>query len=271
MGDSGMIKSIILETVTNSDKRLTPRDLEKTLLERPALERQDIKTAIRDLVSKGDLTYTYIYGCSFLERSFHKAVRISKNIVLKPPEIFFRAEPGDVIIRLQPGVSFGTGQHPSTRLALRGIEQAILNEKIIKEKKETRALDIGTGTGVLAIAAVLLGMNTAVGIDIDPCARVEAKSNITLNGLDDRVAIEDLTAENVKAQFSLITANLRYPTLKRMCNHIFRITADRGGLVLSGIRPCETKVLANKYTANGMTVRWHETEKNWAALYLRKN
>ena len=90
-----MIKSVILETVADSEKKLTPRELEKIILQRQPSERCNIKTAIRDLVSKGDLAYTYIYGCSFLERSFHKAVRISKKIILKPPEIFYRGEPGD--------------------------------------------------------------------------------------------------------------------------------------------------------------------------------
>jgi len=237
-----MIKSVILETVTNSEKKLTPRELEKILLQRQPSERCDIKTAIRDLVSKGDLAYTYIYGCSFLERSFHKAVRISKKIVLKPPDIFYR-----------------------------GIEHAVLNEELIKKKKETSALDIGTGTGVLAIAAVLLGLNTAVGIDIDPCARVEARGNVKINELEDRVEIEDQPVENVNAKFSLIIANLRYPTLKRLCNCIFGITADRGAIVLSGIKTHEMKALVDNYSAKGLEVRWHATEKSWTALRLRKN
>lgn len=266
-----MIKSVILETVADSEKKLTPRELEKIILQRQPSERCNIKTAIRDLVSKGDLAYTYIYGCSFLERSFHKAVRISKKIILKPPEIFYRGEPGDVVIQIQQGASFGTGQHPSTRLALRGIEHAVLHEDLIKKKKETSALDIGTGTGVLAIAAVLLGINTAVGIDIDPSARVEARGNVKINELEDRVAIKDQPVEKVKAQFSLIIANLRYPTLKRLCNYIFRITADRGAIVLSGIKTHEMKALVDNYTANGSEVRWHETEKSWAAVHLRKS
>jgi ribosomal protein L11 methyltransferase len=266
-----MIKAAILETVTNSEKKLTPRDLEQILLRRQSWGRHDIKTAIRDLVSKGELAYTYTYGCSFLERSFHRAVRISKKIVLKPPEIFYRREPGHIVIQIQPGVSFGTGQHPTTRLALRGIEQAILNEELINKNRATSALDIGTGTGVLAIAAVLLGINTALGLDIDPCARVEAKSNVKINELEDRVAIEDRQVENVNTPFSLVIANLRYPTLKRICNNIFRITADGGIIVLSGIKPHEVKALVENYTTNGLEVRWRETEKSWSALYLRKN
>jgi ribosomal protein L11 methyltransferase len=266
-----MIKSLILETVANSEKKLTPRDLEKILLQRQPSDHYEIKTVIRDLVSEGVLTYTYIYGCSFLERSFHKAVRISRKIVLKPPEIFYRGKPGDVVIKIQPGVSFGTGQHPTTRLALRGIEQAILNEELIKKKKETSALDIGTGSGILAIAAVLLGINTAVGIDIDPCARVEAKENIKINELEDHVVIENLTAEKFSAQFSLIIANLRYPTLRRIRNNIFRITANGGSIVLSGIKAHEMEALVENYTTKGLEVRWYETEKSWAALHLRKN
>ena len=94
--------------------------------------------------------------------------------MLVPHGLSFTGDPGDVVIRLRHGISFGSGDHPTTRLALRGIEQVFFETGQLINKSSDSALDIGTGSGVLAIACLLLGVKRAIGIDTDSCARKES-------------------------------------------------------------------------------------------------
>lgn len=176
--DLAAIRDFALHTVVDSPVRITPSALEKALIEIYGLNKEQIKSVIRDLIAAGELTYTYEYGSTFLERSFAKPVRISKHMVLQPPGHHHRSNPNDVIVKIKPGASFGAGNHPSTRLAIRGIEFVLLVGCAVDKRCNTSVLDIGTGSGVLLITAVLCGMKTGVGIDVDACARVEAAKNV---------------------------------------------------------------------------------------------
>ena len=114
-----------LGLVAGSTVRVTPPALEKALVETHGLTRNQVKAVIRDLVSDGELVYTYELGSTFLEPSFNKPVRVSTHVVLKPPGHHFQPEPGDFVIRIKPGAAFGDGRHPTTRLAIRGIEYVL--------------------------------------------------------------------------------------------------------------------------------------------------
>ena len=264
--DIKAIRKKVFETVSESKRRLTLGELEKRLSHRLTTDKKAFKTAIRNLVEDRELVYTYNFGCSFLEKSFNKPTRISKRIVLKPPGALYRPLSDDVAIELQHGASFGSGEHPSTRLAVRGIEQALSKKEFFREKRNIHALDIGTGSGVLAIVAVMLGAKRAVGIDIDPCARAEAKENVKLNNLENRIEIQDRKVEKIYQKFPLITANLRYPTLKRLCSHITEVTEKGGSVIISGIKTGEVSDLLNIFTQKHFRCVWKELEKGWAGL-----
>ena len=269
--DIQTVKTAIMNAVSESTNKLTPRDMEKIVIQKLPLSKRKIKTAIRDLISAGDLTYTYLYGCSFLEQSFNKPIRISKKIVLKPLQISYLGNPGEVVVQLLHGASFGTGQHPTTRLALQGIEQALFCGAISGENTAVWALDIGTGSGVLAIAAVLLGAGSAVGIDIDPCARSEAKNNVKINGLSDRIKILNLPLERINEKFSLIIANLRYPTVRKIYPRIRQITEKGSRVVISGIKIQEASDFLDFYTEDTFEVVWRKAEKGWEGIALKRN
>ncbi len=256
----------VLEAVSVSKRKLTPRELEKTLSRRFVTEKKELKNAIRYLVGSRKLGYTYHFGCSFLEQSYNTPTRISKRTVLKPPGTLYRSAPDDVVVELQHGASFGTGEHPTTRLAVRGIEKALSRKELFRDKKDILALDIGTGSGVLAIVAVLLGVKQAMGIDIDPCARAEAKKNVQLNRLETQIQILDMAVEDIHKQFSLIIANLRYPTLKRLSSHIAGLTEKGGAAVVSGIKTNEVSDFLNSFTQKNFKSVWQEFEKDWAGM-----
>jgi len=175
-----------------------------------------------------------------------------------------------VVINLAQGASFGTGQHPTTRLAVKGIDYTLKECGHFKEKKKVCLLDVGTGSGILVIAAVLLGIKKGIAIDIDPCAIAEAGENIKINGLEDRIDICDRAFEKIDRVFSMVTANLRYPTIKRMLPYMYETVHKKGFLVLSGIKTDEIKELLDIYQGKGFLCRWKEVEQDWAGVVFEK-
>jgi len=268
--DNKTISKAILETVSGSREKITPIALEKIASEKYALGKKQIKSIIQGLIAKGELIYTYQYGSTFLEKSFNRPVRISKHVVIKPPENSFALKPGDVVINLAQGSSFGSGQHPTTRLAVKGIDYALKECGHFKENKKTCLLDVGTGSGILVIAAVLMGIKKGVGIDIDPCAIAEARENIKINALEDRIDICDQAFEKIDRIFSMVTANLRYPTIKRLLPYMHETVHKKGFVVLSGIKTGEMKELLDIYQEKGFLCRWKENEQDWVGVVLEK-
>jgi len=259
-----------LRLVTGSTVRVTPPALEKKLVETHHLTRQQVKAAIRDLVSDGKLVYTYELGSTFLEPAFNKPVRVSTRVVLKPPGRHYQPASEDVVIQIKPGAAFGDGRHPTSRLAIRGIEQALKNLKSGKPDNQTCALDIGAGSGVLVLTAVRMGIHKGLGIDIDPAARSEAKENVLINRLEDRIEISDRYLETIDRPFDLVAANLRYPTLKKICSCLRKITKPNGFIVFSGIRCHELPGLIKAYARKNFKVLWKDVELDWAGMVLHR-
>jgi ribosomal protein L11 methyltransferase len=268
---SELFKKEILERVTASTTKLTPPDLAKTASLDYGLDRKEIQSLIKDLIESGELTYMYEYGTIFLVKSFNQAVRISKHVVIKPPGHQYQPKPGEVVIQIKPGASFGGGEHPTTRLCVKSIEYILEEIRPKWQKGESSVLDIGTGSGVLVLTAVMLGLNTGLGIDIDPCARAEARANVKLNGLTDRILITDKAIECLDRSFSLVTANLRFPSLKKLYVKLTQLTGSGGMLVLSGVRDHELGELLDRYTAEPFECIWTGEELGWIAVVLKKS
>ena len=260
----------MIATVVSSPTKITPSALEKLIFERYGLNRKQSKTVIRDLVFSGELTYTYEFGSTFLERSFTKPVRISRYVVLTPPGYPNRPKPKDVLVQIIPGAAFGIGNHPSTRLAIKAIEFVLLDNQAIDKRKDRTVLDIGTGSGVLILTAVLGGMDGGIGIDIDSCARVEAAANVKINGLEDRIMISGQAVETIDQRFTMVLANLRYPSLKRLYARLTKVTAERGTLILSGIKNDEVDDLLGAYAKSRFKYLWSADELGWTGVVLKK-
>jgi ribosomal protein L11 methyltransferase len=114
------------------------------------------------------------------KRHFH-VERIGKRIVVSPRWREYRPRPDEIVIRLDPGMAFGTGQHPTTRMCLLALERHVL--------AGSRLLDLGTGSGILSIAAVRLGAGEVVALDTDDLAVAVARDNLTANAVDGRVTV----------------------------------------------------------------------------------
>ncbi|MGE5258319.1 MAG: 50S ribosomal protein L11 methyltransferase [Hyphomicrobiales bacterium] len=252
-------------------RRRAPADVLKHFVRGASVTGSMVQAAIRELVAAGELAYTFEHGHTFLEPSFDRPVRVAERIVLSPPGKVFQPGTGDAVIRIMAGASFGGGRHPTTRLALQGIEFALRRERALLRLPGSRVLDIGTGTGVLAIAAVLLGIESGLGIDIDPCAASEAKENIRLNNLEGRIGISIQPVEDVAQTFTLIAANLRPPTLIRLSAQIASLAESLAAVVLSGMRTHEYEGVSSAYEGLGFMCLWTGEEDEWAAAAFRKD
>ena len=268
--DVKTIRDDVISIIASSTTKISPSTLEKQLAEKYGLSKKQIKAVIRDLVSTGELIYTYEYGHTFLEQSFAGPVRISKHVVFKPPGLHYSSKKDDVVVQLKPGAAFGDGRHPTTRLAVRGIEYTCLINQKIGKKPNNIVLDIGTGSGVLVLTAVLCGLDQGIGIDIDPCARVEAAENVKVNGLENRIVISGQSVETLDRSFSLVIANLRYPSLINLVNRLTALTEEKGIAILSGIKDDEMADLLKVYTEKNFKCLWTEKDHNWAGVVMQK-
>ena len=265
-----IIRRQILQTIADHANKITSRDLEKNIVQQVSVGRRDFQAALKALIAEGELAYTYLYGCTFIEKSFNRPVRVGSRVILTPPEHHPVLKKSDIAVILRPGASFGCGQHPTTRLAIQGIEYALKTLRICDCVSHAALLDIGTGSGVLAICALKLGIHRAMGTDMDPCAIAEAGENAQINGLSQRFTVLDVPAEEIDGQFHLIAANLRYPTLARLCPYIASHIPENGAAILSGIREEESEALKSIYAGLNLKCRWEAIENRWAGLVLVK-
>jgi ribosomal protein L11 methyltransferase len=246
-------------------RRCAPADLIRELMREMKQPRGMVQMGLDELVAAGELAYVFEHGQVFLEPSFDRPVRVSDRIVLTPPGRALQTRPGDTVIRIMPGAAFGAGRHPTTRLALKAVDF------ILGRAGEAPAgcmLDIGTGSGVLAMAAVMLGIETGLAVDIDPCAVAEARANVDLNGLSRRITVSDQAADCIGGRYDLVTANLRTPTLARLAPSFSRWTAPQGALVLSGVRAEECNELLDELDKHFFNSVWRSEEQEWVGLAL---
>lgn len=264
------IRKAILENVAASPARLTPRHLEKIILETYRLDKTRAKAVLKDLVARGQLEYTYEFGSTYLVKSFNEPVHISGHVVLRPPGRRYQPAPDDVVIQIKPGTAFGDGRHPTTRLAVQAIEFLLKEVRPDWLNRKCAVLDIGTGSGILAIAAVCMGVKQGLAIDMDPCAIAEAGENIALNNLQNRIVISNRRIDSIDQVFLMVIANLRYPSLKNYYPQISKLTDSGGWVVLSGFRPHERDDLMRLYRTPYFEVLWTADELGWSASVLKK-
>ena len=260
----------ILTTIGNAERRLTLTDLQKELSCRNRKEKRALRSAMRALIDQSDLMYVSEDGHTFIENALNKPVRLSDRVVIKPENCSFNAGNDDVVINLENGISFGSGQHATTRLCLKGLETLIHLRPALAALERSSALDIGTGSGILIIAAVQMGLKRGMGIDVDPISISEAKRNVQINKLDDCICISPQPFEEIADSFDMILANLRWPTLNAYLPKIIQNLKTEGFLLLSGIQSQERDALVELGERNKLSLLWQDKDKGWAAVGFQK-
>jgi ribosomal protein L11 methyltransferase len=266
------IKQKIRDQVFRGVAKAPVGDLKKRIAKDAGVTKGAVKAAFRELVGEGELQYTYVHGTSFLEPSFDRPVHVSKRIVLKPPDKAYETQSHEVVVALAGGAAFGNGTHPTTRLALQALDSALHNRACSFPSHDVLAegLDVGTGTGVLAIAMAKLGVQKVLATDIDPCAISEAKDNVLRNQLSHRIQVLDIPLERLGKTYGIIMANLAYPTLKRMAVILPTRTEDSGLLILSGFKVSASEDLKNAYGRQGLVAVGESLDRDWVCQVFCK-
>ncbi len=170
---------------------------------------------------------------------------------------------GEVAIRLEPGMAFGTGLHPSTRLALRLLERA--------DPAGKRVLDVGTGSGILAVAAALLGAREVVATDVDPVAVDAARENVRRNRVESVVRVVEGSLPTAASPFDIVVVNILAPVIIALLDQgLWERVRPGGVLILSGIvSPQETEVILAVGGRGGTQVDRIQ-EEDWVGLAFRR-
>jgi ribosomal protein L11 methyltransferase len=195
------------------------------------------------------------------ERSI-QPVRISPGIIVTPSWHPLPQRPGELVLTIDPKMSFGTGHHETTRLVLSMMEWRV--------PKGGTVLDVGTGTGILAIAGVRLGARIAVGVDIDEWSFENARENAAVNGVEDAVKLYRGTLHDVPSgTFDLVTANIQRNVIEALLPDLTRRTAPEGWLFLSGLLAEERPAILDSFTEAGLRVEEERTADEWIGFALR--
>jgi ribosomal protein L11 methyltransferase len=202
------------------------------------------------------------------KRNF-KPLKLSPTLVICPTWEEYRPEGREKVLRLDPGQAFGTGGHASTRLCLRVLED--LSEEIDHPRHPlTRVLDVGTGTGILALAAALFNARSVLAVDSDPLAVAAARLHVAVNGLESIIRVEEGTAESIQGVYSLIFANLTLADLLPLAGVLQNLLSPGGFLVMSGILHSQAKELIRTYVLCKLTFQCLYLEEEWAGLLFSK-
>ena len=189
------------------------------------------------------------------------AVRVGRVIVAPPWAAPPDPGPDGVVVTIRPALGFGSGHHPSTRLALRGLQALDLTGR--------QVLDVGTGSGVLAIAAVKLGAERATGIDRDPDALDSARDAVDANRVAAKVELRRQDAADIEpGGAAVVVANLTGAALVRLAPAVAALVEPGGSAILSGILAEEETAVAAAYRAHG-EMAWRAAEDEWVGMTFR--
>jgi ribosomal protein L11 methyltransferase len=195
-------------------------------------------------------------------KAYFPVMRVGRRLVIRPTWRRHRRAPDDVVLALDPGMAFGTGLHPTTRLCLAGVE-ALADRGVLEG---ARVLDVGCGSGILAIAALKLGAATAIGLDTDPIAIEATLANARRNALVRRVRVREGSLPSGDRPFDVVLANLIAGLLVPLADGLFRELVPRGHLLASGIFVDREGDVRDAFESAGLAVTGRTAEGDWVAL-----
>ncbi|MEE0928964.1 MAG: 50S ribosomal protein L11 methyltransferase [Acutalibacteraceae bacterium] len=196
-------------------------------------------------------------------KKYFKCTEIGEKLVIRPSWEEYDNKSGRKVLSIDPGAAFGTGTHATTSLCLEILEKHINNESSV--------LDIGCGSGILAIAGVLLGAKSAVGVDIDAQSVKVARENAEINAVTDKTQflIGDL-AEEVSGKYSVVCANIVADVIIKLLRDVADYMDDSAILVTSGIINIRRDDVVEGFKKYGFTIVEEHNKDNWYAFVCKK-
>jgi ribosomal protein L11 methyltransferase len=193
-------------------------------------------------------------------------LRVGRHLVIRPTWRRHRRSPGDVVLGLDPGMAFGTGLHPTTRLCLAALERLAGGAGL----DGRRVLDVGCGSGILSIAAAKLGAGSVVGVDTDPIAIEATAANARRNRVVRRVRARFGSIPTREGPFDIVLANLVASILLAHAAELAAELRPGGVLVASGIFLDREPEVRRGFEAAGLRIAGREAEGDWVALVARR-
>ncbi len=203
-------------------------------------------------------------------KSNFKPTRIGRRLVMKPSWEDYSPKDGDIVLELDPGMAFGTGTHGTTRLCLEAIEELVCAGGAFSRGND-RVLDVGCGSGVLAIAAVLFGAREVTAIDIDPVAVEVTLENAAVNGVSDRLSASTTPLVEIVGEHAIVLANILAEELVKMSGELASRVAPAGYLVLSGILAEREQFVIDGFAHLPLTLQGVTRQDEWVCLVLRRD
>ncbi|MBZ0275301.1 MAG: 50S ribosomal protein L11 methyltransferase [Anaerolineae bacterium] len=199
-------------------------------------------------------------------KAHYHPIRIGRRLFIRPLWINVEAAPDDLTIALDPGMAFGTGTHPTTQLCLEALEDHI--------QPGQRVLDLGSGSGILAIAAAKLGAASVLALDIDPIAVRSAQENITQNGTAEKITVQEGSLESLVTsarRFDLIVVNILAKVIIAMCSqHLGEVVRPGGTALFSGIIEDQAADVEAALRTTGLEPIARQQQGDWVLITARR-
>lgn len=200
-------------------------------------------------------------------KDYYHVTHIGQRLVIRPSWREYTPKEGEVVIELDPGMAFGTGLHPSTRMCLEQVERRI--------RPGMRVLDVGTGSGILALAAAKLGAASVYCIDNSSVAVESARANAAANGLGARISVvlgelDEPLAQRMSGQFDLVLANIIARVIGSLAPYLAQVLAPGGLLITGGIIEERRHEAEQPLLAAGLAAVDQAVIDDWVTLIMRK-
>jgi ribosomal protein L11 methyltransferase len=236
--------------------------------------RRDVQRFLRGIRSiYPDVSERHLHWKILKERNWNRAwrrfftpQRIGKMFWVTPPWIKPPSFRRRQVILIEPGMAFGTGTHATTRACLE------LIEKVAPELsgKQFTALDLGTGSGILAIALAKLGVKKIIALDNDPVALKVARENVCSNGVQEQIVLSRSNLVQVRKPFLLVVANLTAEAILEIADELTKRVPSKGYLILSGILKPKEGDVSRRFYLEGFRIVERKGEKEWMTLLLKR-
>ena len=194
-------------------------------------------------------------------KKYYKPFRVGKSLIVKPIWEEYEAEEGDLVVELDPGMAFGTGDHETTNMCMRALEEYVTKDSVV--------FDVGCGSGILAIAAAKLGAKKAVGVDLDPVAVESAKENVSYNNLDNIEILYGNLVDVIEGKADVVVANILAEIVCILTEDVKRVLKDGGVFITSGIIHDRVDMVVNKMEASGFEVIKVNKDGEWNCIIAK--
>ena len=194
-------------------------------------------------------------------KKYYKPTKVGEKIVVKPIWEEYEAKEGELVLELDPGMAFGTGEHETTRMCIQALERYV--------KEESTVFDVGCGSGILAIAAAKLGAKLAVGVDLDPVAVESSIENVGYNKLNNIEILHGNLVEVIDGKADIVVANILAEIICILTDDVKRVLKDGGIFITSGIIHDRVDMVCEKLEATGFEVIEKNRDGEWNCIVAK--